>query len=169
MEVGGWRHNKKSHYYRDRQKRLQHQLARQDQVVQERRYLSRQTDTKPRSVQRRESRLASLSEPEDLPLEDMWEEPLHVSSFPLMLSGARYGQHNMLMGLRESCVDSPRTSLVRLNSLYYPVLQDDQETWQSNLFSAASSPSLVHSSRSTSRSQIILTFNILVYGSLTEN
>ena len=153
VQVGGWRQTKKSHC-RDRQRRLQQQLARQQQQVQERRYHARQPDGKPRSVQRRESRLASFSEPEDLPtpLDDMWEDSLHVSNFPLMLSGARYGQHNMLVGLRESCVDSPRTSLVRLNSLYFPpVLQEDQDQWQSNLFSVASSPSLVPSSRSTSR------------------
>ena len=63
-----------------------------------------------------------------------------------------YENENTELRLRESCVDSPKPSLVRLNnSLYLPVLQDDQDQWQSNLFSVASSPSLVPSSRSTSR------------------
>merc|ERR1712107_75230 len=79
------------------------------------------------------------------------------SDVPLMLSQSR---HNMMIGLgalgRESSVDSPKNSLIRLNSFFYSGLQDDQETWNSNLFSAASSPSLVQQrSRSTSRSQTL--------------
>ena len=157
MQVGGWR-QKKSHYSRDRARRLQQQLARQDQAVQQRLYqAARQGDVQPRSVQRRQSSLSRLNVNNSLRLEsepelEMWEDPLHVNNFPLMLSGARYGQANLLLGLRESCVDSPKPSLVRLNSsLYLPVLQEDQDQWQSNLFSVASSPSLVPSSRSTSR------------------
>ena len=160
VQVGGWR-QKKSHNYRERQRRLEQQLARQDQLVRQRVYQARQGDGKPRSVQRRQSSLSSLSRLTVLPSTgldsdpaelEMWEDPLHVNNFPLMLSGARYGQANLLLGLRESCVDSPKPSLVRLNSsLYLPVLQEDQDQWQSNLFSVASSPSLVPSSRSTSR------------------
>ena len=151
--MGGWRQTKKSQNYRERQRRLQQQLARQDQLVQQRLYqAARQGDIKPRSVQRRQSSLSRLNvdcEPGEL---EMWEDPLHVNNFPLMLGGARYGQTNLLLGLRESCVDSPKPSLVRLNnSLYLPALQADQDQWQSNLFSVASSPSLVPSSRSTSR------------------
>ena len=110
VQVGGWR-QKKSHYSRDRARRLQQQLARQDQAVQQRLYqAARQADVQPRSVQRRQSSLSRLTvrstsrldcEPPEL---EMWEDPLHVNNFPLMLSGARYAQTNMLLGLRQGSV-----------------------------------------------------------------
>ena len=108
MQVGGWR-QKKSQNYRERQRRLQQQLARQDQLAQQRLYQAaarRQQggDVKPRSVQRRQSSLSRLNvdcEPAEL---EMWEDPLHVNNFPLMLSGARYAQTNMLLGLRQGSV-----------------------------------------------------------------
>ena len=107
VQVGGWR-QKKSQNYRERQRRLQQQLARQQQLVQQRKYQAvRQqqgVDVKPRSVQRRQSSLSRLNvdcEPGEL---EMWEDPLHVNNFPLMLGGARYGQTNMLLGLRQGSV-----------------------------------------------------------------
>ena len=110
MQVGGWR-QKKSHYSRERARRLQQQLARQDKLVQQRLYqAARQGDVQPRSVQRRQSSLSRLNVRStsmldcDPPELEMWEDPLHVNNFPLMLSGARYAQTNMLLGLRQGSV-----------------------------------------------------------------
>ena len=145
VQVGGWRQTKKSHC-RDRQRRLQQQLARQQQQVQERRYRARQPDGKPRSVQRRESQAIIRGQQRSLlnvrsedDLEDMWEDPLLASEIPLMLA-TKAGLYSLGLG-RESSVDSPGASL----RLYHG---EDQDQWHSNLFSAASSPSLVQSSRS---------------------
>ena len=122
VQVGGWR-QKKSHNYRERQRRLEQQLARQDQLVRQRVYQARQGDGKPRSVQRRQSSLSSLSRLTVLPSTgldcdpaelEMWEDPLHVNNFPLMLGGARYGQTNMLLGLRQGSVLIRNTSLIML-------------------------------------------------------
>ena len=126
-------------------------------------------NNKPRSVQRRESQARYKQFQDSLPvlnvrnvvddemssslMEDMWEDPLLESQVPLMLSSSRLRlnplHHHMMYDLgRESCVDSPRNSLIRLglNNIYLPQLHDDQDQWQSNLFSAASSPSLIQSS-----------------------
>ena len=96
-------------------------------------------------------------------MDEMWEDPQDV---PLMLTNnSRLGHQNMLLGLgRESSVDSPKNSLIRLQSGLFPAsglypqyptlasvaalasLHDDQDQWHSNLFSAASSPSLIQAS-----------------------
>ena len=108
MQVGGWR-QKKTHYSRgERARRLQHQLARQDQAVQQRRHQAggSQPASQPRSVQRRQSRSTTRLDWEPAEVE-MWEDQaLHLNNFPLMLggAGARYGQTNMLLGLRQGPV-----------------------------------------------------------------
>lgn len=101
---------------------------------------------KPRSVQRRESQAIIRGQQRSLlnvrsedDLEDMWEDPLLASEIPLMLA-TKAGLYSLGLG-RESSVDSPGASL----RLYHG---EDQDQWHSNLFSAASSPSLVQSSRS---------------------
>lgn len=81
---------------------------------------------------------------EDEGLEDMWEDPvLTASEIPLMLA-TKAGLYSLGLG-RESSVDSPGPSSLRLAhaQTYHG---EDQDLWHSNLFSAASSPSLVQSS-----------------------
>ena len=119
---------------------------------------------KPRSVQRRESQAQAIREQqrsrgqplallnvrtEDEALEDMWEDPLLTSDIPLMLA-TKTGLYSLGLG-RESSVDSPGASL-RLTHAQSEYHGEDQDQWHSNLFSAASSPSLVQSSsRSVTR------------------
>ena len=118
----------------------------------------------PRSVQRRESQairaesrsqgqprvLLNVRTEDEAGLEDMWEDPLLASDIPLMLA-TKAGLYSLGLG-RESSVDSPGASL-RLGPGLQPQYHgEDQDQWHSNLFSAASSPSLMQSS-SRSESQ----------------
>jgi len=206
-QVGGWRQARKTtSNNKERQRRMKQQLMRQQSQLQERQflYVRGANSDKPRSVQRRESQAAynarrlkqggayysqdpltvlnvrMIDEADDVTdnlMDEMWEDPQDI---PLMLTNnSRLGHQNLLLGLgRESSVDSPKTSLIRLQPglchfptsglshyPHYPTLasvaalaslHDDQDQWHSNLFSAASSPSLIQSSsRSTSRSQTI--------------
>jgi len=206
-QVGGWRQARKTtSNNRERQRRMKQQLMRQQSELQERQflYVRGANSDKPRSVLRRESQAAynarrlkqggaycsqdpltvlnvrMIDEADDVTdnlMDEMWEDPQDI---PLMLTNnSRLGHQNLLLGLgRESSVDSPKTSLIRLQAglchfptsglshyPHYPTLasvaalaslHDDQDQWHSNLFSAASSPSLIQSSsRSTSRSQTI--------------
>lgn len=175
---------------------MKQQLMRQQSQLQERQflYVRGANSDKPRSVQRRESQAAynarrlkqggayysqdpltvlnvrMIDEADDVTdnlMDEMWEDPQDI---PLMLTNnSRLGHQNLLLGLgRESSVDSPKTSLIRLQPglchfptsglshyPHYPTLasvaalaslHDDQDQWHSNLFSAASSPSLIQSS-----------------------
>ena len=155
-QIGGWRPNVKSHDTRARERRLAHQWRRQQLLLEERyagpRLIPGPGPGKPRSVQRRESQAQAMVRghqrsrgqtllnvrTEDEALEDMWEDPLLTSEIPLMLA-TKAGLYSLGLG-RESSVDSPGASL----GLYHG---EDQDQWHSNLFSAASSPSLVQSSR----------------------
>ena len=83
-------------------------------------------------------------EEDEAGLEDMWEDPLLASDIPLMLA-TKAGLYSLGLG-RESSVDSPGASL-RLGPGLQPQYHgEDQDQWHSNLFSAASSPSLMQSS-----------------------
>ena len=118
----------------------------------------------PRSVQRRESQaisagsrsrgqprvLLNVRTEDEAGLEDMWEDPLLASDIPLMLA-TKAGLYSLGLG-RESSVDSPGASLRLGPGLQNQYHGEDQDQWHSNLFSAASSPSLMQSS-SRSESQ----------------
>ena len=148
-QIGGWRPSAKSRDTRARERRLTQQWRRQQLLLEERRWagprlVTAQGPGKPRSVQRRESQAISRGQQRSLlnvrsedDMEDMWEDPLMASEIPLMLA-TKAGLYSFGLG-RESSVDSPGASLGHYHG-------EDQDQWHSNLFSAASSPSLVQSS-----------------------
>ena len=150
-QIGGWRPSAKSRDTRARERRLTQQWRRQQLLLEERRWagprlVTAQGPGKPRSVQRRESQAISRGQQRSLlnvrsedDMEDMWEDPLMASEIPLMLA-TKAGLYSFGLG-RESSVDSPGASLGHYHG-------GDQDQWHNNLFSAASSPSLVQSSRS---------------------
>ena len=156
-QIGGWRPSAKSRDTRARERRLTQQWRRQQLLLEERRWagprlVTAQGPGKPRSVQRRESQAISRGQQRSLlnvrsedDMEDMWEDPLMASEIPLMLA-TKSGLYSLVLG-RESSVDSPGASL-RLTHAQSEYHGEDQDQWHSNLFSAASSPSLVQSSRS---------------------
>ena len=143
-------------------------------MIEERRYAGPRLEAspgqaKPRSVQRRESQarghprsltLLNVRSEDSAGLEEMWEDPLLApEDIPLMLA-TRAGLYSLGLG-RESSVDSPGASLRLAHAQYGG---EDQDTWASNLFSAASSPSLIQSS---SRSgQVILAIQNCVHVSI---
>ena len=163
-QIGGWRPNVKSRDTRARERRLAHQWRRQQLLLEERYAGPRLVPGpgpgpgKPRSVQRRESQAQAMVRghhrsrgqallnvrTEDEALEDMWEDPLLTSEIPLMLA-TKAGLYSLGLG-RESSVDSPGTSLRLAHAQTAAYHGEDQDLWHSNLFSAASSPSLVQSS-----------------------